>query len=78
MYQSEEITKKVYNNIIKSIQILQMDTIFMNYESSKTSESHVLILKLTDKLDFRRGEKKVALSNPIIYYTWKNIKKLIQ
>ena len=78
MYQSEEITKKVYNNIIKSIQILQMDTIFMNYESSKTSESHVLILKLTDKLDFRRGEKNVALSNPIIYYTWKNIKKLIQ
>ena len=78
MYQSEEITKKVYNNIIKSIQILQMDTIFMNYESSKTSESHVLILKLTDKLDFRRGEKNIALSNPIIYYTWKNIKKLIQ
>ena len=78
MYQSEEVTKKVYNNIIKSIQILQMDTIFMNYESSKTSESHVLILKLTDKLDFRRGEKNIALSNPIIYYTWKNIKKLIQ
>ena len=78
MYQSEEITKKVYNNIIKSIQILQVDTIFMNYESSKTSESHVLILKLTDKLDFRRGEKNIALSNPIIHYTWKNIKKLIQ
>ena len=78
MYQSEEITKKVYNNIIKSIQILQVDTIFVNYESSKTSESHVLILKLTDKLDFRRGEKNIALSNPIIYYTWKNIKKLIQ
>ena len=78
MYQSEEITKKVYNNIIKSIQILQVDTIFMNYESSKTSESHVLILKLTDKLDFRRGEKNIALSNPIIYYTWKNIKKLMQ
>ena len=78
MYQSEEITKKVYNNIIKSIQILQVDTIFMNYESSKTSESHVLILKFTDKLDFRRGEKNIALSNPIIYYTWKNIKKLIQ
>ena len=78
MYQSEEITKKVYNNIIKSIQILQMDTIFMNYESSKTSESHVLILKFTDKLDFRRGEKNIALSNSIIYYTWKNIKKLIQ
>ena len=40
-----------------------MDTIFMNSENSKTSEPHVLILKLTDKLDLRRGEKNVALSN---------------
>ena len=31
--------------------IVKMDTIFMNSESSKTSEAHVLILKLTDKLD---------------------------
>ena len=29
----------------------------MNSENSKTSGSHVLILKLTDKLDLRRGEK---------------------
>ena len=34
-----------------------MDTIFMNYENSKTFETHVLILKVTDKLDLRRGEK---------------------
>ena len=51
-----------------------MDTIFMNSENSKTSEPHVLILKLTDKLDLRRGEKSVALSNLSIYYTWKNMK----
>ena len=38
-----------------------MDTICMNSENSKTSESHVLILKLTDKLDLRRGEKILAL-----------------
>ena len=35
-----------------------MDTIFRNSENSKTSKSYVLILKLTDKLDLRRGEKK--------------------
>ena len=29
----------------------------MNPETSKTAEPHVLILKLTDKLDLRRGEK---------------------
>ena len=51
-----------------------MDTIFMNSENSKTSEPHVLILKLTDKLSLRRGEKIIALSNLSIYYIWKNIK----
>ena len=30
-----------------------MDTISMNSENSKTSEYHVLVLKLTDKLDLR-------------------------
>ena len=34
-----------------------MGTIFMNSENSTTSESHVLILQLTDKLDLKRGEK---------------------
>ena len=51
-----------------------MDTVFMNLENSRTSEYHVLILKLTDKLDLRRGQKSVALSNLSIYYTWKNVK----
>ena len=51
-----------------------MDKIFMNSKNSKTSEYHVLVLKLTDKLDLRRGQKTVALSNLSIYYTWKNIK----
>ena len=46
----------------------------MNSENSKTSEYHVLVLKLPDKLDLRRGQKTVALSNISIYYTWKNIK----
>ena len=32
------------------------------------------MLKLTDKLDLRRGQKTVALSNLSIYYTWKNVK----
>ena len=46
----------------------------MNSENSRTSEYHVLVLKLADKLDLRRGQKNVALSNLSIYYTWKNIK----
>ena len=46
----------------------------MNSENSKTSEYHVLVLKLTDKLDLRRGKKTLPLSSLSIYYTWKNIK----
>ena len=46
----------------------------MNSENSKTSKPHVLILKLTNKLDLRIGEKTIALSNLSIYYTWKNIR----
>ena len=46
----------------------------MNSKISQTSELHVLILKFTDKLDLRRAENRIALSNLSIYYTWKNIK----
>ena len=46
----------------------------MNSENSKTSQPNVLILKLTNKLDLRMGEKVIALPNLCIYYTWKNIK----
>ena len=44
----------------------------MNSENRKTPKPHVLILKLTDKLDLRGGKK--ILLNLSIYYTWKNIK----
>ena len=52
-----------------------MDTIFMNSENSKTSEHNVLVLKLTNKLDLRRGQKTVALSNLTIII---NLKYLLQ
>ena len=51
-----------------------MDTIFMNSENRRTSEYHVLQIKLVDKLDLRSGQKSVALSNLSIYYIWRNIK----
>ena len=34
-----------------------MDTIFMNSESSRTSEYHVLVLKPADKLDPKKDQK---------------------
>ena len=52
-----------------------MNTTFMNSENSKISDPHRLLLNLTDKIDLRRKDKYIALSNFSIYYTWKNIKK---
>ena len=57
---------------------IKIDSIFMNSENTETSKPHVLIIHLTDKIDLRRGEKGVALSNLSIYYTCKKHKRLIQ
>ena len=57
------VIKKVYNGIIKSIQIQKMDPIFMNSENSKSSER----LNLT---------KKKLLYQTLVFITWKNIKSL--
>ena len=47
----------------------------MNWENSKISKPHVLILNLTDKIDLRSAEKSIALPNLSIYHTWRNTKK---
>ena len=47
----------------------------MNYKDSKTSDSHRPLPNLSDRIDLKRSDKYVALSNLSIYYTWKNIKK---
>ena len=52
-----------------------MDTIFMNSENSKTSEPHRLLINLADKVNLKRSDKYVALSNLNLNYIWKNIKK---
>ena len=49
-----------------------MDTIFMNSEKSKTSKPHVVIFKLTEKLDWRSGEKNIALSSLTVCFIWEN------
>ena len=46
--------------------------------SGKTSDPHGLLLNLSDKINLKSKDKYVALSNLSIYYTWKNIKRVIQ
>ena len=47
----------------------------MNSKNSRTSDPHRLLLNLTYKINLKRSNKYVALSNLNIYYTWKNIKR---
>ena len=51
-----------------------METIFMNTENSKTNKPHKFRLSLSDKLNLKNPNKKIALGELNIYYTWKNIK----
>ena len=53
-----------------------MDTAFMYSRNSKTSDSHRLILDLTDKKNLKRSDKYVALSYLSICYAWKNTKTI--
>ena len=41
-----------------------------SFKNSETSDSHRILLNLTDKIDLRRKDKYIALSNPSIYYTF--------
>ena len=45
-----------------------MDIIFMNSKNSKTFKPYVLILKLNDKSDLRRG-KKLLLYQILVFIT---------
>ena len=49
--------------------------IFMNFKNSKIFDLHRLLLNHTDKINLKRSDKYIALSNLSIYYAWKNIKK---
>ena len=56
----------------------KIDTIFMNSENSKTSETYRLLINLSDKINLKRGYIYVALSNISMYFTWKKWKNVIQ
>ena len=41
----------------------------MNFENKKTSDPHRLLLNILDKINLKRKDEYVALSNLSIYYT---------
>ena len=46
-----------------------MDTIFMNSKNSKTSDTHKLLLDLTNKIHLKRKYEDITLSNLSIYHS---------
>ena len=54
-----------------------MNTTFMNSENIRTSDPNRLLLNHTDKIDLRRKDKYITLSNLCIYYM-ENIKRRIR
>ena len=60
---------------IKQLHYLNMETIFMNTENSKTNESNKCIHQFTDKHSLKNpNNKNIVLVNLSIYYTGRNIK----
>ena len=53
-----------------------MGCMFMNSKNNKTPYPYRLFLNLADKINLKRNDKYVALSNLSNFFTWKNIKKL--
>ena len=42
----------------------------MNSKNSKTYDPQKLLINLADKMNIKRSDKYVALSNFSMYYTW--------
>ena len=63
--------------MINSVWILsyKKNTVFMNFENSKSSDPNKLLLNLPDEMNLKGSDKYVTLSNLNICYTQKNLKK---
>ena len=56
----------------------KIDTRFVNYKNSGTSDNHRLLQNLTDKINLKISDKYFALSNLTIHYTLRNIKNSLR
>ena len=53
----------------------KMGTISINSKNIGTYDPHRLLLNHTEKINLKKSDKYVTLSNLSIYYIWKNIKE---
>lgn len=63
----EKITKKVYDNIIKSIKIWssEMDTLFINSENIKTLDPQRLLVNLENKINLKESNKYIRKKSSV-------------
>ena len=61
----------IYKKYIIKVYIYKMNTIFMNSKNSKSSKPHILMLKLSDKIDFQ-GVKKALLYQILVFTIHEN------
>ena len=54
-----------------------MNTIFINSRISKTSDRHILLLNHSDKIDLRRKDTYITLSNLSVFLYMEKYKKVI-
>ena len=59
------------------IELIKMETFFMNSRNRKTNEPNRFKYGLNDKLDLKNPNKKMALANLSIYYIGKMLNQLI-
>ena len=52
-----------------------METVLMNTENSKQNKPHKFALNFYKDQTSKNLNKRVALQNLLIYYTWKNIRQ---
>ena len=52
-----------------------MGTISINSKNSGEYDPHRLLLNHTEKINLKKSDKYVTLTNLSIYYIWKNIKE---
>ena len=55
-----------------------MNKTFMDLKYGKTSDSHRLMLNLSDKINLKSSDNRVVSSTLTFYYKWKNMKIVIQ
>ena len=58
---------KLLKKSMQQYNTIFMDTLFMNSKNSKTSDPDRLLPNISDKINLKRSDKYVTLSNHSIY-----------